>query len=87
MKLFVIRESYFINIVILLFSLFISWIGFLFGFAHLIFEFDYKNLELTDVVGVVFCVFLCFLGVLFLLVAIASIKGIIYKIKKSLSNK
>ena len=81
MKLPIIRESYFINIVILIFSLFVSWFGFLFGIAHLI-ETDIHNLKLTDVVGVIFCIFLCVLGVICLGVALASIKGILYKLKK-----
>ena len=85
MKLPVIRESYFLNIVILIVSLFVSWFTLLFGLAH-IYEaifgptpFDYK---LDSIIGAVFCIGLCIVGVAFLLIAIASIQGILYKIKK-----
>ena len=84
MKLPVIRESYFLNVVILLISLFVSWFTLFMGLAHLIEAifspnpFDYK---LDSIFGAVFCIGLCVVGVIFLLIAIASIKGIIYKIK------
>ena len=82
MKLFVIRESYFLNIVILLVSFFISLFCFLSGIEHLI-KTDFNNLELSDVYGAIIPLFL---GAISLLVVIASIKGIIYKIKNN-SNK
>jgi hypothetical protein len=81
MKFPVIRESYFLNIVILLFSLFISWFTLLFGLAHLI---DGKNHNIPyseHIKGVIFCIVLCLIGIVFLLIAFASIQGIIYKIK------
>ena len=82
MKLPVIRESYFLNIVILLISLFVSWFTLLMGLAHLI-EGKNPNVPYSEhIKGVTFCIILCIVGVIFLLIAIASIKGIIYKIKK-----
>ena len=81
MKLPIIRESYFMNIVILIFSIFISFYSLLFGLAHL-FDTDFKNLDLESSVGVIFCVFLCLVGFICLGVALASIKGILYKLNK-----
>ena len=80
MKLFVIRESYFINIVILILSLFISVFSLLFGIGNLI------NPEVSDeylLQNTLICIVLCCIGILFLLVALVSIKGILYKFKKS----
>ena len=88
MKLPVIRESYFLNTVILLISLFISWVTLLFGLAHLIEAAMnpelYKD-EPQNVMGGIICIGLCLVGVVFLLIAIASLKGIIYKIKNKKS--
>ena len=82
MKFPVIRESYFLNIVILLFSLFISWFTLLFGLAHLI-EGKNPNVPYSEhIKGFIFCIVLCVVGVIFLVVALASIKGILYKLKK-----
>ena len=78
MKFPVIRESYFLNIVILIVSLFVSWFTLLFGLAHLI----GTNSDNVNLLGVIFCIFLCMVGVIFLVVAIASIKGILYKLKR-----
>jgi len=80
MKLFVIRESYFINIVILILSLFISVFSLLFGIGNLI------NPEVSDeylLQNTLICIVLCSVGILFLVVALVSIKGILYKFKKS----
>jgi len=90
MKFPVIRESYFLNVVILLVSLFVSWFGLLFGIAHLI-EGIFGNDPNPDIpliqsiMGWIIVIGLCVVGVIFLLIAIASIKGIIYKIKKKQS--
>lgn len=81
MKLPVIRESYFLNIVILLVSLFVSWFTLLIGLAHII-EGRNPNVPYSEhIKGFTFCIILCIVGVIFLLIAIASIKGILYKIK------
>ena len=80
MKLFVIRESYFINIVILILSLFIGVFSLLFGIGNLI------NPEVSEAYlfqNTLICIVLCSVGILFLLVALVSIKGILYKFKKS----
>ncbi len=84
MKFPVIRESYFVNIVILLFSLFVSFFCLAFGLAELIGA-NYSNLNSEDVIGVIICVGLCLIGVLSLLTAAASIQGIINKIKSKQS--
>ena len=79
MKFLVIRESYFLNIVILLISLFVSFFSFLFGIANLI------TPDISDdflVQNSIVCIVLCVIGIVFLLIAIASIQGIVYKIKK-----
>lgn len=82
MKLPVIRESYFLNITILLFSLFVSWFCLLFGLAHLI-EGRNPNIPNSEhIIGVMICIGLCIIGVVFLWIAIASIKGILFKLKE-----
>ena len=82
MKLPVIRESYFLNIAILLFSLFVSFFSLLFGIAHLI-EGRNPNIPNSEhVKGLMVCIVLFVMGVVFLLIAIASIKGILYKLKE-----
>jgi len=86
MKFPVIRESYFLNVIILLFSLFVSWFVLLFGIAHLI-EAVFGDEPKPDIpivestMGWTMIIGLCVVGLIFLLIAIASIKGIIYKIK------
>lgn len=82
MKLLVIRESYFLNIFILLFSLFVSWFCLLMGIAHLIEE---RNPNIPDSEyqkGVMICIGLCVIGVIFLVIAYASAKGILHKLKE-----
>ena len=51
------------------------------GLAHLI---KGKNPDIPyveHIMGVIICVGLCLVGIIFLLIAFASIQGIIYKIK------
>ena len=87
MKFPVIRKSYFLNILILLFSLFISWYTLLFGTAHLV-EFvvggkQHPNIPYYEImIGWIMVVLICGIGIIFLLIAIASIKGIVFNIKK-----
>lgn len=85
MKFPVIRKSFFLNTVILIFSLFVSWFTLLMGSAHLIggiTEGLDPALPLSEtIMGIAFCVCLCLVGIAFLLIAFASIQGIIYKIK------
>lgn len=84
MKFPVIRESYFINISILLFSLFIGYFSLLFGIAHFIEAIDGNNLNIPyseSIMGWIMVISLCVMGIVFLLIAYASIKGILYKIK------
>ena len=83
MKLPVIRESYILNIIILLVSLFVSWFTLLFGLAHLI-EGGERNPNIPHyehVLGVTFCVSLCLIGIVFLVIAYVAIEGIVYKFK------
>ena len=79
MKFPVIRESYFLNIVILVISLFVSLFAFSFGIANLITP-DVPDDFLVQ--NTIICIVLCIVGVIFLYMVIASIEGIIYKIKK-----
>lgn len=88
MKLPEIRESYFLNIVIVLFSLFVSWFCLVFGLAHLI---EGRNTDIPNsehTIGVLVCIGLCIIGVIFLVIAIAAIRGILHKLKskKTSSN-
>ena len=78
MKFPIIRESYFLNIIILVISLFVSFYAFLFGIANLITP-DVSEDFLVQ--NTIVCIVLCLIGVLFLLIAFASIQGILYKIK------
>ena len=87
MKFPVIRKSYFLNIVILLFSLFVSWFTLLFGLAPLLEPIvggaHNPGIPYYEIIlGWIIVVSLCVIGVLFLLIAFASIQGIIYKFKK-----
>ncbi len=80
MKLPVIRESYFLNITILLFSLFVSWFCLLFGIAHLVEGRDPNIPNSENMIVVMICIGLCIIGVIFLWIAYASAKGILFKI-------
>ena len=87
MKFPVIRESYFLNIFIVLFSLFVSWFCLVFGIAHLI---DGRNPVIPNsehTMGVLVCIGLCIIGIIFLVIAIAAIIGILHKLKKQKNFK
>ena len=78
MKFLVIKTSNLTNILIIVVSLAISAFSFLFGIANLI------NPEVSDEYlfqTTVVCLVLCGIGVSFLLLAIASFRGILYKNK------
>ena len=80
MKLPVIRESYFLNIFIFLFSLFVSCFSLLFGIAHLIEGRNPNIPESEHQKGVMICIGLCVIGVVFLWIAYAAAKGILSKL-------
>lgn len=78
MAFLVIKESNFTNVLIIVVSLFISTFSFLFGIANLI------GTEVSDeylFLNTVVCIVLCIIGVSFLLIAIASFRGILFKNK------
>lgn len=78
MKFLVIKTSNLTNILIIVVSLAISAFSFLFGIANLV------NPEVSDEYlfqNTVVCLVLCGIGVSFLLLAIASFRGILYKNK------
>ena len=78
MKFLVIKTSNLTNILIIVVSLTISAFSFLFGIANLV------NPEVSDEYLfqiTVVCLVLCGIGVSFLLLAIASFRGILYKNK------
>ncbi|MBT8394935.1 MAG: hypothetical protein KJN66_08800 [Bacteroidia bacterium] len=86
MKFPIIRLPKFFNIVILVISLIIAGFTLLFGFAH-IFEaiFGEPNPDIPyseSMKGWIIVISLCLIGILFLLIAFASIKGIREKINK-----
>ena len=81
MKLPMIRESYFMNILILIGSLILSFFCLLFGLAHLV-ELNFDGFNLDSAVGTAVCILLCVAGVVFLIITIAAVKGILYKLKK-----
>ena len=69
------------NIVIVTFSAIISWFTLLFGLAHLI-EGKNPNVPYSEhIKGVIICIVLCVVGVIFLVVALAAVKGIFDKFK------
>ncbi len=75
---FYIKASGLTNVVIIIISLFISVFSFLFGIANFIYpevsdEFLFQN--------TVVCIVLCCIGLVFFLLAIASLRGIQYKSK------
>jgi hypothetical protein len=79
-KLPVIRESYFLNILILIISLLIGCFGLFFGLAHFLDPAAHEPSR-EPAAGVIFVIGLCLLGVVFLIIAFLALKGIIYKIK------
>jgi len=82
MKFPVIKAPLLVNIVIIIFSAIISWFTLLFGLAHLI---EGKNPSVPyseHIKGVTICIVLCVVGVIFLGIVFAAIKGIIYKWKQ-----
>lgn len=83
MKFSVIRESYFVNLAILICSLLISYFTLFFGLSHLIEAIENPELYNSDqhIEGTIICVVLCLNGLFFLLIAYASVKGIIFRYK------
>ncbi|WP_370479032.1 hypothetical protein [Tamlana flava] len=87
MKLPIIKGSYLLNISILIVSLYISWVTLAIGIAHLI---GGENTDTTSaeafnfqhILGVIFIIFLCLIGLAFLIIALAAIRGIIHKLKE-----
>jgi Na+/pantothenate symporter len=88
MKLPVIRESYFVNMAVLICCLVVSFFTLLFGLADLTELIVHPELYTSDqhIEGTIICIVLCLIGVFFFLIAIASILGIIYKIKNKKHN-
>ena len=85
----VIRLPKFLNIVILVISLIIAGFTLLFGIAHIIegiFSEPNPNVPYSEkILGWTFVIGLCVVGVVFLLIAIASLNGIQEKIDKKQS--
>jgi len=79
MKFPIIKTSYLLNTVIIVVSLSISYFFLLFGIANLIYP-DVPNEYLLQ--NTIVCIVVCGIGVSFFLLAIASLRGILYK-KKS----
>jgi len=86
MKFPTIRLPIFVNLVIVLISSIISWFGLLFGIAHII---EGKNPDIPNsehIKGMIAVTVLCMIGIIFLCIAIASIRGIIESYKKKKEN-
>ena len=88
MKFPTIKAHILVNIVIVIFSAFISCFTLLFGFAHLfegvkqIIVGGGSDIPLQEsLLGWVFVIMLCIIGIITLVITIASIRGIIYKLK------
>jgi len=82
-KFLVIKTSPLTNLLIIIGSLIISAFSLLFGIANLI------NPEVSDEYlfqNTVVCIVLCGIGVTFLLLAIASFRGILYRTKANKNN-
>ena len=86
MKFPVLRLPNYLNIPILVISLIITGFALLFGIAHImetIFGEANPNVPYSEqILGWIIVISLCLIGVLFLLVAISSAKGINEKINK-----
>ena len=86
MKFPTIRLPILVNVVIVLISAFISWFGLLFGIAHI---FEGRNPDIPDsehIKGVIAVTILCVIGIIFLVIAIAAIRGIIESYKEKKEN-
>jgi hypothetical protein len=83
MKSLIIKASNLTNIVVLIASLIISYFFFLFGISNYINP-DVPDAYLTQ--NTVACIIVCLIGLGFLLIAIASLRGILYKNKKKRKN-
>jgi len=93
MKFPVIKEPILVNIGILIFSLIISGFTLLFGIAHLIEgvnsikEGSNPDIPIGEqLVGWTFVIFLCVVGVIFLVIAIAAIRGILDKLNRKTTS-
>ena len=83
MKFFLIKASNLTNVLVLIASLIISYFFFLFGIAN------YINPEVPDAYlsqNTAVCAVLCLIGLGFLLIAIASLRGILFKNKSNKKN-
>jgi hypothetical protein len=83
MKFPVIKAPILVNIVIAVISIAISGFTLLFGIAHI---FEGRNPDIPNsehLLGVTMVVGLCVLGIVFLVITIAAIKGIIFKLKQN----
>ncbi len=83
MKFLIIKASNITNVLVLIATLIISYFSFLFGIAN------YINPDVPDAYlsqNTVVCAVLCLIGLGFLLIAIASLRGILYKNKKKRKN-
>ncbi len=83
MKSLIIKASNLTNVIVLIASLIISYFFFLFGIAN------YINPDIPDAYlsqNTVVCAVLCVIGLAFLLIAIASLRGILFKNKSKRKN-
>jgi len=86
MKFPVLKAPILVNIVIVIVSAFISWFTLLFGIAHLV-EGRNHNIPYSEhLLGVAVVITLCVIGVVFLVIVIAAIKGIIDRIKRNTNH-
>ena len=82
MKLPVLKAPILVNIVTVIFSVIISGFTLLFGIAHLI-EGRNPNIPYSEhLLGLTFVIILCVVGVIFLVIAIAAIRGILDKLNR-----
>lgn len=86
MKFPTIKAPLLVNIVIVIFSAFISWFTLLFGLAHLIEGKNPNTLTSEHMMGVTICIVLCVIGVIFLMITLAAIKGILVKLKRKTNH-
>ncbi|WP_228853290.1 hypothetical protein [Aegicerativicinus sediminis] len=71
-----------VNILITLFSGFVSFFGLVFGIAHMFGEPNPNIPRSEHIKGVIAVATLCVLGVAFLIITIASLRGIFQKLKE-----
>ena len=82
MKFPILKAPIVVNVIIVIISAFISWFTLLFGIAHIIEGRNYDIPYSEHLKGVAVVTMLCIVGVVFLIITIAAIRGILHKLRQ-----